>query len=648
MNRIPLHTAKTMNKDDENRIIIKNKNVASLQITAEQLLREAVERFPGEDFESKKWSGTSTETLSEFLQKTRQMYESSLKKNRNWMSLWFKYAKFEEEHSQIARSRSIYERAIDCDPRNIVLWLKYGDMEMRQKNFNFARNVWNRAITILPRADQFWYKYLYMEERLGNIDQTREIFYRWMQWDPPEVAWRAFINFESRQNEWDNVESIFSNMIKAYNTNRNWLKYSKYLEEKGLIIRARENFCNSIDSLLNIKKLEPSLIIEFAKFEIRLKEYERARALYKFGLNVFGKSSAEGLYNSFVQFEKKHGNPVSLNDVIFDKRVEEYEKILTEDCTDYDNWFEYLKLVKEKNDISYIRNVYERAIASVPQSKNKVFWKKYIYIWIFYAIFEEVIAIDSLRAVNIMKTAIDLTIKYKLAFAKLWTHLVGIYLRQNDISQCRKTYGRAIGIQSKPKIFKSYLDLEFRLKEYDRCRIIYQKFIEFQPYVAKSWVKFAELEWGLGENNRCFTILNLAKSQIYLDHPEAIWKVHIDYLCDLKDFETTRNLYERLLEVTEHVKVWISYANFEAQLDALDSFSKAKNIIHRALISMNVQNLEIEKGLIIESWKEMVSRYFPEIDSSLSDLNSNPQNEHEYDAFLTKAGAWKQDESKIY
>lgn len=643
-----MHILRVMNKDEENsRTVIKNKNVASLQITAEQLLREAVERFPGEEFEGKKWSGTSTETLSEFLQKTRQMYEGSLKRNRNWMSMWFKYAKFEEDHTQIARSRSIYERAIDCDPRNIVLWLKYGEMEMRQRNFNLARNVWNRAITILPRVDQFWYKYLYMEERLGNVNQVREIFHRWIQWDPPEVVWRTFINFEMRQNEWGNVESIFINMIRAYNTNSNWSRYSKYLEERGLISRARESFCNAIDSLLSIKKLEPSLVIEFAKFEIRFKEYDRARALYKFGLNSFGKSNAEGLYNSFIQFEKRYGNSSSLNNAIFDKRVEEYEKLLINDHTNYDIWLEYLRLVKEKGEMSYIRHIYERAIASVPQSKNKLFWKKYIYIWLFYAIFEEVVANDLLRAVNIMKAAIDLTMKHKLSFSKLWIHLANIYLRQEDVTLCRKTYGKAIGMQPKPKTFKCYLELESRLKEYDRCRIIYQKFIEFQPYVAKNWIKFADLEWNLGENNRCFTILNLAKSQPYLDHPEAIWKVHIDYLCDLKDFEATRNIYERLLEVTEHVKVWISYANFEAQLESSDSLSKAKSIIYRALISMTVQNLEIERELVTDAWKEMVSRHFPKIDPSLSSLDA-AQDEHEYNAFLTKASAWKQDKSRIY
>lgn len=44
-----------------------------------------------------------------------------------------------------------------------------------------------------------------MEEMLGNIANARQIFERWMAWHPDEQAWFAFINFEIRYKQIENV-----------------------------------------------------------------------------------------------------------------------------------------------------------------------------------------------------------------------------------------------------------------------------------------------------------------------------------------------------------------------------------------------------------------------------------------------------------
>nr|GFD06093.1 crooked neck-like protein 1 [Tanacetum cinerariifolium] len=49
-----------------------------------------------------------------------------------------------------------------------------------------------------------------------------------------------------------------------------------------------------------------------------------------------------------------------------------------------------------------------------------------------------------------------------------------------------------------------------------------------------------------------------------LDMPELLWKAYIDFEIAQGKFENTLQLYERLLDRTKHLKVWISYAKFEA------------------------------------------------------------------------------------
>ena len=42
------------------------------------------------------------------------------------------------------------------------------------------------------------------------------------------------------------------------------------------------------------------------------------------------------------------------------------------------------------------------------------------------------------------------------------------------------------------------------------------------------------------------------------------WQAYIDFEISEGEYERTRGLYERLLDRTKHLKVWISYAKFEA------------------------------------------------------------------------------------
>lgn len=61
---------------------------------------------------------------------------------------------------------------------------------------------------------------------------------------------------------------------------------------------------------------------------------------------------------------------------------------------------------------------------------------------------------------------------------------------------------------------------------------------------------------------RVRAIYELAVQQS-LDMPEIVWKAYIDFEVGEGERERARNLYERLLERTTHVKVFISYALME-------------------------------------------------------------------------------------
>lgn len=60
-----------------------------------------------------------------------------------------------------------------------------------------------------------------------------------------------------------------------------------------------------------------------------------------------------------------------------------------------------------------------------------------------------------------------------------------------------------------------------QLREFDRCRKLYEKYLEFNPENCTTWIKFAELETILGDVERGRAIFELAIGQPRLDMPEV-------------------------------------------------------------------------------------------------------------------------------
>ncbi|KAL0008059.1 hypothetical protein SO802_009561 [Lithocarpus litseifolius] len=96
-------------------------------------------------------------------------------------------------------------------------------------------------------------------------------------------------------------------------------------------------------------------------------------------------------------------------------------------------------------------------------------------------------------------------------------------------------------------------------------------------------------------------------AQPALDMPELLWKAYIDFEISESEFERTRELYERLLDRTKHLKIWISYAKFEASAmeeDAKGVFEKAINYYRTS-----APELKEEKAMLLEEWLNMESSF---------------------------------------
>lgn len=65
--------------------------------------------------------------------------------------------------------------------------------------------------------------------------------------------------------------------------------------------------------------------VAFARFEVRNKEDDRAREIFKFGLENIPKDKSKRLYEEFLAFEKQHGTKDDIDELIFNERRLHYK-----------------------------------------------------------------------------------------------------------------------------------------------------------------------------------------------------------------------------------------------------------------------------------------------------------------------------------
>ncbi|GJM99223.1 hypothetical protein PR202_ga16305 [Eleusine coracana subsp. coracana] len=299
---------------------------------------------------------------------------------------------------------------------------------------------------------------------------------------------------------------------------------------------------------------------------------ERALAIYKYALDRVPKGRADELYRKLLAFEKQFGEREGIEDAIVGKRRIQYEDEVRKNPLNYDSWFDLIRLEESVGEKARIREVYERAVANVPPAEEKRYWRRYIYLWISYALYEEIDALDMERAREVYRACLKLIPHKIFSFAKVWLLAARFEIRQKNM-------------HAAPRILAN----------------------------SYAWRRYAELEKRLDESDRARSVYELAVAQPALDTPEVIWKEYLQFEIDEKEFDRARELYERLLDRTTHLKVWLSYAEFEASAGLGGEDSETQRIEHtqrcRAIFERasdyfrtSAPELKEERARLLEEW----------------------------------------------
>lgn len=199
--------------------------------------------------------------------------------------------------------------------------------------------------------------------------------------------------------------------------------------------------------------------------------------------------------------------------------------------------------------------MYDRAVANTPPIAEKRFWRRYVYLWEHYALYEETVAADFGRARDVLQRALRAVPHASFTFSKLWLMAAHFevrtgggglsgggcswglagqsashdplprapprQVRRKNLDAMRKLLGRSLGVCPRTKVLRGYIALEAQLGEVGRCRALYEKWVAGWPAQVQAWVAFAELERSLSEEERAVAVFELAISQPVLDAPEV-------------------------------------------------------------------------------------------------------------------------------
>lgn len=578
---------------------VKNKTPAPIQISAEHLLREALER-QGEEVKRQRTRFVDEEELQEYKTAKRREFEDHLRRQRHHIGEWIKYADWEAGQKEFLRARSVFERALNIDFQNTKLWQHYLDMETKNKFVNSARNLYDRVCQLLPRHDQFWFKYAHMEELLGNYVGARQVFLRWMEWCPGGEAWMQFVHFEERCGEVDKARGVLEKYVSAHPCQNSFLRFAKFEEKHRAPARARAVFEKAAEVCRS--ELDDEYYLRFAEFETRQHNYERASGIYKEALRVLEGERREKVYSRYLSFQKVHGSRQDLEDAVVTKRRGYYEAEVADAPHNYDTWFDFVRLEESAGDPDKIRGVYERAITFKPPLLDKRYWKRYVYLFLNYAVFEELTMEDIGRSRDVYSRMVAAIPNKKFTFAKMWRQFAEFEIRNLDVNRARKVYGTAIGLCGayKPKVFFLYAEMELNLGNFDRCRQIYARLLEMHSQNPQAWLAFVELELTTDETERVRFLLDTAVALDGLSQPDLVWSRYIEIELDWGNLDKVAELYRRFLERYDLVQWWFAFVDFE--LEQRKDVAAARTILQQAVEHYKLQGRDEQRAQVLEKW----------------------------------------------
>ncbi|EXB51813.1 Pre-mRNA-splicing factor SYF1 [Morus notabilis] len=250
------------------------------------------------------------------------IYERALKALPGSYKLWHAYLRERLElvrnlpvtHSQYETLNNTFERALVTMHKMPRIWIMYLQTLTEQKLLTRTRRTFDRALCALPvtQHDRIWEPYLVFVSQKGvPIETSLRVYRRYLKYDPTHIE--DFIEFLVNSSLWQeaserlasvlNDDQFFS--IKGKTKHRLWLELCDLLTK-----HATEVSGLNVDAIIRggIRKFTDEvgrLWTSLAEYYIRRNLHEKARDIFEEGMTtVVTVRDFSVIFDSYTQFEQ--------------------------------------------------------------------------------------------------------------------------------------------------------------------------------------------------------------------------------------------------------------------------------------------------------------------------------------------------------
>ncbi|KAI3697398.1 hypothetical protein L6452_30386 [Arctium lappa] len=586
------------------------------------------------------WRYLIARTESPFKKRT-VIYERALKALPGSYKLWYAYLRERLElvrnlpisHTQYQTLNNTFERALVTMHKMPRIWIMYLTSLTEQKLVTRTRRTFDRALCALPvtQHDRIWEPYLvFVSQRGVPIETSLRVYRRYLKYDPGHIEdlIEFLLNSELWQEAAERLAGVLNDdrfySIKGKTKHRLWLELCDLLTQHATEISGL-----NVDAIIRggIRKFTDEvgrLWTSLADYYIRRKLLEKARDVFEEGMTtVVTVRDFSVIFDAYSQFEesvlalKMEGMSESEDEEEDDE--EKKKKNVVEDEDEEDDRLNVAKLeeklssfwLSDEKDVDLRIARLEHLMDRRPELANSVLlrqnphnveqWHRRVKIFEGNPTKQILTYTEAVRTIDPMK-AVGKPHTLWVAFAKL-------YESHKDIANARVIFDKAVQVNYKAvdnlaSIWCEWAEMELRHKNFRGAlelmrRATAEPSAEVKRRVAadgnepvqiklhrslRLWTFYVDLEESLGtlESTRAvyerILDLRIATPQIILNYAML--------LEDNKYFEDAFKVYERGVKIFKypHVKdIWVTYLSKFVKRYGKSKLERARELFEHAV-----------------------------------------------------------------
>ncbi|KAL3522152.1 hypothetical protein ACH5RR_014986 [Cinchona calisaya] len=582
------------------------------------------------------------------------IYERAVKALPGSYKLWHAYLREKLElvrnlpitHSQYQSLNNTFERALVTMHKMPRIWIMYLESLTNQKLVTKTRRTFDRALCALPvtQHDRIWDPYLVFVGQKGvPIETSLRVYRRYLMYDPSHIE--DFIEFLLSSELWQeaaerlagvlNDDQFYS--IKGKTKHRLWLELCDLLTQHATDISGL-----NVDAIIRggIRKFTDEvgrLWTSLADYYIRRKLVDKARDVFEEGMTtVVTVRDFSVIFDAYSQFEESmlalkmeemSESEVEDEEGNGERMEDEEEEEEEDDRLDIRKLEKKLKVfwLNDDNDVDLRLARLENLMDRRPELANSVLlrqnphnveqWHRRVKLFEGNPTKQILTYTEAVRTIDPMK-AVGKPHTLWVAFAKL-------YESHKDIANARVIFDKAVQVNYKTvdhlaSVWCEWAEMELRHKNFKGAlelmrRATAEPSVEVKRRVAadgnepvqmkihkslRLWTFYVDLEESLGtlESTR-------AVYERILDLRIATPQIIINYAMLLEDhkyFEDAFKVYERGVKIFKypHAKdIWVTYLSKFVKRYGKSKLERARELFEHAV---EVAPAEVVKPLYLQ------------------------------------------------